>query len=283
MAKTTFSDTPPQGTIVTAAFLNAVNNHRHGGRANDGEGTLDYAVDSGAANAYVVTLSPVLDAFINGMPIFFKAANSNTGASTINVNSLGAVALRKNGTEALISGDILAGQIVVCVYDGTYFQLIGLPSTQTGDIQFSMSPTPKAGEIKINGAELSRTTYARLWAWAQANSVVVNEVSWSPGNTGAFSRGDGSTTFRIPDFRGEFPRIFDEGRGVDSGRVFGTSQSDALKSHSHNTGYYAANIPGYPNTGMIGSGDESAPITALAAGGTETRPRNITLYAFIKF
>jgi hypothetical protein len=41
MSKTVFSDTPPQGTIVTADFLNAVNTHRHTGEDVDGAGALD--------------------------------------------------------------------------------------------------------------------------------------------------------------------------------------------------------------------------------------------------
>lgn len=125
MAKTTFSDTPPLGTIVTAAFLNAVNNHRHTGEDVDGAGALDYAADAGAANAYAITLSPALTGHVTGMPIYFKAANANTGASTINVNGLGAIAIKKHGALALAAGDIAAGQIVGVAYDGTNYQILG--------------------------------------------------------------------------------------------------------------------------------------------------------------
>ena len=48
MAKTIFDDTPPQGTIVTAAFLNAIQNHRHDGANADGSCPIEYAV-AGAA------------------------------------------------------------------------------------------------------------------------------------------------------------------------------------------------------------------------------------------
>lgn len=131
MGKTTYVDGNPAegvpGTIVTADFLNKVNNHYHTGRDVDGEGALAYAADSGAADAYVVTLSPALDEYITGMPITFKAANANTGASTIDVNELGAKTIKKNGSEDLAVGDILAGQIVTIVYDGTNFQLMAAP------------------------------------------------------------------------------------------------------------------------------------------------------------
>lgn len=125
MPKTTFSDTPPLGTIVTAAFLNAINNQRHTGEAVDGAGALDYAPDAGAANAYAITLSPVLTGHVTGMPIYFKALNANTGASTININGLGAIAIKKHGSLALAAGDIAAGQIVGVAYDGTNYQILG--------------------------------------------------------------------------------------------------------------------------------------------------------------
>ena len=59
-----------------------------------------------------------------GTTISFKAANTNTGASTLNVNSLGAKAIKKNGTEALVAGDVQAGQIISVGYDGTNMQLL---------------------------------------------------------------------------------------------------------------------------------------------------------------
>jgi len=124
MSKTVFNDTPPTGTIVTANFLNAVNNHRHTGRNIDGDGAIDYAVSTGSANAYALTLSPALDAQIAGMSIRFKANFTNTGPATININGLGAVEMKKNGSTALVSGDIVAGTIYEIFYDGTNFQIL---------------------------------------------------------------------------------------------------------------------------------------------------------------
>ncbi|OPY03781.1 MAG: hypothetical protein A4E60_00078 [Syntrophorhabdus sp. PtaB.Bin047] len=107
--------------------MNKVNNHYHTGRDIDGEGALAYAADTGEANAYVLTLSPALDAYIPGMPVCFKVGNANTGASTIDINGLGVKAIKKNGNEDLAVGDILAGQIVTVIYDGTNFQLMAAP------------------------------------------------------------------------------------------------------------------------------------------------------------
>ncbi len=129
MAKTLFVDGNPQqgilGTVVNAAFLNALNTHRHDGLDIDGHGALDYAVDTGAANAYVINLTPDLLAHVPGMPIRFKAANTNTGASTIAIDALAAVAIKKFGSMDLNNGDIKAGQIYQVIYDGMNYQLVG--------------------------------------------------------------------------------------------------------------------------------------------------------------
>ncbi|MBI5598658.1 MAG: hypothetical protein HY890_02845 [Deltaproteobacteria bacterium] len=127
MPKTTFTDGDKSlgipGTRLLAAFLNKIFGHRHDGQDQDGSAPLDYAVDSGVADAYAIALTPALTAHINGMPIRFKAANANTGAATLNIDGLGAVAIKKGGSYDIEAGAILAGAIVEVSYDGTYFQI----------------------------------------------------------------------------------------------------------------------------------------------------------------
>lgn len=87
--------------------------------------TETYAISTGSANAYVLTLSPVPIALVAGQEFEFKANFANTGTATLNVNSLGVIAIKKlDGATALISGDIANGQIVKVKYDGTNFQMI---------------------------------------------------------------------------------------------------------------------------------------------------------------
>jgi hypothetical protein len=64
-------------------------------------------------------------AYVAGQNFNFIAAGNNTGATTININSIGAKAITKSGTTALVSGDIKTGQVIPIVYDGTRFQIIG--------------------------------------------------------------------------------------------------------------------------------------------------------------
>ena len=87
----------------------------------------------------------------------------------------------------------------------------------TGSVHLMASTTPPSGYLKCNGAAVSRTTYADLFA----------EIGT------AFGAGDGSSTFNVPDLRGEFVRGWDDSRGVDSGRSFASSQGDNNKQHNH--------------------------------------------------
>lgn len=85
-----------------------------------------YATDTGAADAYVASYSPAPTAYVEGMRFRFKAANANTTASTININSLGVKTIKKQHDIDLVAGDIEAGQIVEIIYDGTYFQMVSV-------------------------------------------------------------------------------------------------------------------------------------------------------------
>ena len=76
---------------------------------------------------------------------------------------------------------------------------------------FARSSAP-AGWVKCNGAALSRITYANLF------SIIGT----------SFGAGDGSTTFNVPDLRGEFIRGWDDGRGADSGITFGSWQKGSI-------------------------------------------------------
>lgn len=109
--------------------------------------------------------------------------------------------------------------------------------------------------------------------------------------------GDNSTTFNLPDLRGEFIRVWDAGRGVDTNRGFGAEQLDAFQGHFHGaftsggntglassggsftfaTGGNAATAVGVTVTSPTSDGTNGTPRTAA-----ETRPRNQTVSAFIR-
>ena len=104
-------------------------------------------------------------------------------------------------------------------YDGKRLldasDLLGM--VPSGAVLYFAGRTAPAGWLKANGAAVSRTAYAALFA--------------AIGTT--YGAGDGRSTFNLPDLRGEFLRGWDDGRGVDTGRVLGSAQAHALQSHQH--------------------------------------------------
>lgn len=73
------------------------------------QGRVTHAVDTGAANAYLVALPNTLAAYTDGAHVIMRPLATNTGASTINVDSLGVKSIRTNTGAALSAGDITVG------------------------------------------------------------------------------------------------------------------------------------------------------------------------------
>ena len=152
------------------------------------------------------------------------------------------------------------------------FGAVGIEGVPTGAFMFFAMNTPPTGWLKANGAAISRTTYSALFD--------------AIGTT--FGSGNGSTTFNLPDLRGEFMRGWDDGRGVDSGRSFGTAQLDQMQSHNHAIGQASNSISNLnsavrPANTFLGSVGNAIGGVLGARSGSETRPRNIALLACIKF
>lgn len=141
----------------------------------------------------------------------------------------------------------------------------------------AFSSSIPTGWLLCNGSAISRTTYATLFAAIGT----------------AYGTGDGVSTFNIPDGRGEFIRGFDNGRGIDSGRVFGSAQTDAFQGHFHTPPSGSSNFITDGGAGLGGSGSSrtvgntGSPSTDGINGtprtASETRPRNITGNLLIKY
>lgn len=78
----------------------------------------------GTADVITVSNSVITPTYAGNLMIAFLASGSNTTNVTVNVNSLGAKALKKWNAQALVAGDLKAGQLVVAIYDGTQFLMI---------------------------------------------------------------------------------------------------------------------------------------------------------------
>lgn len=209
----------------------------------DTNGTL---TTSGSSNAYTLTPNRTILSLTDGLNIAFKANHTNTGSATLNVSGLGAKTIvRPDGVTNLVAGDLVSGARYRAIYNTTSqaWQLVSSPSVipassadvlarvvKAGSIVAWAHATLPAGWLECNGAAISRTTYAELY------SIL--------GTT--YGAGDGSTTFNIPDYRGQFLRGKDGGAAVDpdrtartnrgdgtTGDAVGTKQTSAVVSHSH--------------------------------------------------
>lgn len=146
----------------------------------------NYAADSGsAANAYVANLTPALSAHIVGMPIRFKAAHTNTGASTFN-DGAGSGSLVLPSLAALTPGAIVADGIYEAIWDGTQFQL-----GRAAYIPISLLPNP--GSVVANDLvryDPSGNVFANYHAQSSANgeNPAVSQVPVTNGTDGTFRK-----------------------------------------------------------------------------------------------
>lgn len=156
--------------------------------------------------------------------------------------------------------------------DARYALKSEIEGQHAGEIGYFSMTAPPVGWLRANGATVSRTTYAALFAAIGTR----------------FGAGDNATTFRLPDLRGEFLRGWDDGRGVDAGRQLGSAQADEIKAHQHATtdgqqfGY--ANQSSWAGRWLIDTGAlNTTNIQTGITGGNETRPRNVAMLACIRF
>jgi len=156
------------------------------------------------------------------------------------------------------------------------------------------------GYLELDGSVQSIATYPDLAAFLG--------TTYNKGN-------EGVGNFRLPESRGEFLRGWDHGRGVNAGRVIGTSEGESVINHVHADTYLVDNtaVPGIPGVsnasvsqsvwgkvygtaggslksylsndqanGFAGNGIGGLYSGPMKGGGTETRPRNLAVMWCIK-
>ncbi len=160
-------------------------------------------------------------------------------------------------------------------------------SELAGNIIMTASATAPTGYLLCDGSAISRTDFADLFARIGT----------------AYGVGDGSTTFNIPDTRGEFLRGNDNGRGIDTGRVLGSSQSDAIRNIVGETYYSSggtglvlssASQSGAFTKGTVSTGSQFSGTAGSSVAlkfdaslsvptASENRPRNVSFNFAIRY
>jgi microcystin-dependent protein len=199
----------------------------------------------------------------------------------------GALTLTHNGTSLILPGGAnittAAGDALIVQSLGSgnwralsYTRASGLPvvdptppapptAFSSGMVMAFAFSTPPTGWLAANGAAVSRATYADLFT-----AIGVT-----------FGVGDGVTTFNLPDLRAEWIRGWDDGRGIDTGRVFGSAQAEMVGSHTHDIAVTTAVSPSTAHPSVVDFASTGT-FPTNANSGTENRPRNIALRYCIK-
>jgi len=150
----------------------------------------DYILGAGTANVYTATFIPAIPALTDGIKFRFKANVANTGASTLNASSLGVKPIVNWYGNPLVGGEIIANGNIEVTYNTSFNSgngawvienTIALPPV--GSTMRWKTASAPAGWLVCNGAAVSRTVYAALFALL--------------GTT--YGAGDGSSTFNLPN------------------------------------------------------------------------------------
>lgn len=170
-------------------------------------------------------------------------------------------------------------------------------ATPVGQVIQGYFPAAPAGFLLCNGALVSRTGYAALWAYVNGEGLAVAEATWAASAWTTFGVGDGATTFRLPELRGEFLRGADLGRGIDAGRALGSRQADALQNIEGQLGLITGGVV-FASGAFAADGTAVNHVTSGVAGtdlglsfdasrvartAAETRPRNAALAFCVRF
>lgn len=147
------------------------------------------------ADTITATAPSVFTAYATGQRFSFVAAGANTGAVTLNINSIGANAVTKRGATALVAGDIASGAVCVVVYDGTQFQLVNVigvsrsgDETIDGVKTFSSSPvvpTATTATQAVNKGQIDAIYRGLVRQSVQSGPVDSNGLPNFGGSTGS--------------------------------------------------------------------------------------------------
>lgn len=131
----------------------------------------DLVTTAGGTTTYTLTPTPAVGAYVTGQEFLIKINATNTDASTINVSGLGAKSLTKRGAIALSPGDLLINSVHKIVYDGTQFQVLGIPSIRI---------VSAASYTTDTGTSLSVATADEFVVTAQAGALLFNAPGGTP-------------------------------------------------------------------------------------------------------
>lgn len=241
------------------------------------QNALTTAVDTGTANTYVVSYSPAIRALTNGMVLWFEAKTANTGASTLNVNGLGAVPIVGPSQVALQGGEIVAKAKCQVIYRADINSFILAVSTggslQGGRLlRTTIYTKPAATQLVSVDGGTPTSTGAGTFTPLAATKFVEVEVQGAGGG-GAGARATGASQISVGSGggggaygRGRYTSAQASGVAVTvgAGGVGGTGAAGTAGGSSSFGALLSA--PG-GNAGQV-EGPSAPPLYAVTAGNT---------------
>ena len=264
--QTTPSANLPMGTFAHTNVGNATVRTMYASAGQVQDGGLTYLTSVSGADTITAVGAVGMTAYATGQKFTFIAAGANTGAATININSLGAKAITKNGATALAAGDIASGVAVEVFYDGTQFQLLNssvasVSSFSAGTTGLTPS-TSTAGAVTLAGTLAAANGGTGLTSPGTSGNILTsNGTAWisaTPATTTAYRIKlllSGTTYTKPSDVKSLYAFVY--------GATGGTTNLGGGGGQGYSETYYASPASSYSYT--IGAAGVSS-----AAGGTTT-------------
>jgi hypothetical protein len=144
-------------------------------------GTVNFAVDTGTANTYVVALDSSITSYTDGLQVVFRPINSNTGSATINLNSLGAKSIRLTDSEPIQAGDISAGAVIDVRYSTStgFFHLTPNSAIYAHDAGVSATAAAASASTASTQASNASTSASNAASSASTASTSASNASTS--------------------------------------------------------------------------------------------------------
>ena len=250
-----------------------------------------FCAATGSSDALVANSFPQSVSLTDGFRITVRASYANSSTTpNLNAGATGARTICKGANQALLIGDISgAGHMLDLVFDSRFnkwvllnpaYGISQVESIPVGTIAYFGRNGTVNGWLPMNGGEYSRSQYASLVS--QCPNIILG--------------GSSSSTFRLPDTRGLFIRVLDQGRGIDGGRSWCSLQGDAIRNITGQLNCPAETFYGTPDgafylhgsNASVGNHEYRVGSLAFDASrvvptASENRPKNMAFPLYIKY
>ena len=237
------------------------------GSIQDGVGVYGATV-GGSGNAITVTLVPAVAAYAAGQKFSFIAGAANTGGVTVNINGIGAKAITKVGTTALVANDILAASLVEMEYDGTRFQLLSPIGTDPTGTYLPLAGGTLTGDLNMSAKAINTAVHT------EAAHATTSDI-WTGGNTCLLSGGvvtftdvaDAPAVGAVREVIANAAHVITDNAAleVDGNANYTCAIGDLLRFEAKTTSTFRVSIVAHGDGGGSGDAKTANPLSQFAA------------------